>query len=163
MKNSMSEYEKRAIEEIHLWKNPKLSWFEKAMESISWPLDKAGDLAIDAPGLGWAIEKSVGGIVSVANDFAQWSVRSNAIYEEFRKRGHKGVRKSKDILTLDLEDVNKVIGWLGAKYKGIATVEGAATGAAGLPGIPPDIIALVTLNLRANGEYATYCRFDVSS
>lgn len=163
MKAELSKYEKRAIEEIHLWKNPKLSWFGKAMEAISWPLDKAGDLAMDAPGLGWVIEKSVGGIVSVTNDIAQWSVRPDAIYEEFRARGHKGVRKSKDILTLDLGEVDRVIGWLGAKYKGIATVEGAGTGTVGLPGIPPDIIALVTLNLRAIGEYATYCGFDVSS
>ena len=161
--NNMSEYEKRAIEEIHLWKTPKLSWFEKAMKAISWPLDKAGDLAMDAPVIGWVIEKSVGGIVSVTNDLAQWSVRPDAIYEGFRDRGHKGVRKSKDILTLNLEAVDKVIGWLGAKYKGIATVEGAVTGTVGLPGIPPDIIALVTLNLRAIGEYATYCGFDVSS
>jgi len=162
MRGKPSDYEKRAIKEIHLWKNAKLTWFGKAMEFISWPLDKAGDLVLKTPGVGWVIEKSVGGIVSVTNDLAQWSVRPNAIYKAFQARGYRGIRKSKDILTLDLEDVDKVIGWLGAKYKGIATVEGAVTGAVGLPGIPPDVIALVTLNLRAIGEYATYCAFDVS-
>jgi hypothetical protein len=33
----------------------------------------------------------------------------------------------------------------------------------GLLGIPADIVALVSLNLRAIGEYATYYGFDVSS
>jgi len=55
-----------------------------------------------------------------------------------------------------------VIGWLAAKYKGAALVEGAATRAAGLLGIPPNIVALLTLNLRAIGEYATFCGFDIS-
>ena len=32
-----------------------------------------------------------------------------------------------------------------------------------IPGISPDIVALITLNLRAIGEYATYYGFDVSS
>ena len=58
---------------------------------------------------------------------------------------------------------DKVIGWLDTKYKGVALVEGAATGAAGLPGIPADIVALITLNLRAIGEYGTYCGFDTTS
>src|SRR3989442_13668690 len=29
--------------------------------------------------------------------------------------------------------------------------------------IPADVVALMSLNLRAVGEYATYCGFDVSS
>ena len=52
---------------------------------------------------------------------------------------------------------------MAAKYKTLAIAEGAGTGYVGLPGIPPDIIALVTLNQRAIGEYATYYGFDISS
>lgn len=62
---------------------------------------------------------------------------------------------------MDLEEIDRVIGWLGAKYKTIAT-EGAGSGYAGLPGIPADIIALIALNQRAIAEYATYCGFDIS-
>ncbi len=159
----LSAYEKRAITEIHAWKNPKITWFEQAMRVIGWPLDKAGGVVVGAPGIGWVIEKSVAGIISVANEVAQWSVRPEAIYQEFRDGGHRGIRKSADILKLDVEEVDKTIGWLAAKYKSIALVEGAAAGLAGLPGIPPDIIALVALNLRAIGEYGTYYGFDVSS
>ena len=42
-------------------------------------------------------------------------------------------------------------------------MEGAGTGMVGLPGIAPDIVALITLNLRAIGEYATYYGFDIST
>jgi hypothetical protein len=41
-------------------------------------------------------------------------------------------------------------------------LQGVGTGALGLPGIPADIVGLLTLNLRALSEYATYYRFDVS-
>ena len=163
MREKPSDYEKRAIGEIHIWKNPEITWFGKAMEFISLPFDKAGDLVTKTPGIGWVIERSVKGIISVTNDLAQWSVRPDAIYEVYRTKGNRSIRKPKDIFTLDLEDVDKVIGWLGAKYKGLATFEGAATGAPGLPGIPVDIVLLVTLNLRAIGEYATYCGFDVAT
>ena len=158
-----SEYEKQVVREIHEWKNPNLTWFGKAMETLTWPLEQAGNFVMDAPGIGWVIEKSVGGIVSVSNDLAQWTVRPDAIYAEYRKKGHDDVRSNSDVFRLDISEVDKVLGWLGAKYKGIATVEGAVTGAVGLPGIPLDIVALVTLNLRAIGEYATYCGFDISS
>jgi hypothetical protein len=43
----------------------------------------------------------------------------------------------------------------------VAAAEGAATGYAGAAGILPDVVALVALNLRAAGEYATYCGFDL--
>jgi len=161
-KTTPSGYEDEALKEIHLWKNPELGWFDHVMRVINWPLNKAGDAVMALPGVGWVIEKSVTGIVSITNDLAQWSVRPEAIFQEYRNSGH-AVTKHADLFKLDLKHVDKTIGWLGAKYKGIALGEGACTGFLGLPGIPPDIIALVTLNLRAIGEYATYCGFDVSA
>ena len=62
-----------------------------------------------------------------------------------------------------INSIDRAIGGLDAKYKTIAAAEGGAAGAAGLPGIPADVIALVTLNLRAIGEYATYCGFHIGS
>jgi uncharacterized protein (DUF697 family) len=94
---------------------------------------------------------------------AQWSVRPEAIYSEFREAGHAGINKSSDLFDLDLEIIGRTVGWLDAKYKGIALAEGAGTGSVGLPGIPADLVALLTLTLRAIGEYATYYGFDVSS
>jgi hypothetical protein len=99
--------------------------------------------------------------LNLLNDGAQYTVRHSAIFENFRKCGH-AVHTHDDICRLDLESVDRVIGWLGMKYKGAALTEGATTGMAGLPGIPADIVLLLGMALRAIGEYATHCGFDVS-
>ncbi len=161
--NNPSKYEQQALREIHEWKNPTIGWFGQAMKIVNWPLDKAGDLVLATPGVGDIIRLSIQGITGVCNDVAQWIVRPEAIYAEFRGDGHTTINKPADILALDLKHIDKVVGWLAAKYKGIALAEGAGTGAIGLPGIPLDIAALLTLNLKAIGEYATYYGFDVSS
>lgn len=151
----LSDYEKRALQEIHDWKTPELTWFGQAMRTVDWPISKAADYAV-----GEVVGKAVGGVVSVCNNAAQWSVKQEAIIDEFRKAGHD-VRSPSDLESLDLEDIDRVVGYLGLKYKGLASVEGATTGAMGLAGIALDVPAVVTLNLRAIGEYATYYGFDV--
>jgi len=158
-----SAYDERALKEIHAWKNPELGWFGQAMRVINWPLDKAGDMVFDAPGVGKVIKHSIQGLISLCNDMAQWSVNKKAIYKEFHKAGHNTIRREADVLKIELEDVDKIVAWLDAKYKGIALVEGAGTGAIGLPGIPPDLVSLIALSLRAIGEYATYYGFDIHS
>jgi hypothetical protein len=87
MKNELSEYEKSAVASIHDWKNPQIGWAGKAMEMINWPLEKAGDLITDVPGVNWVIEKAIGGLVSLLNDLAHWTVRPEAIYEEYWELG----------------------------------------------------------------------------
>lgn len=158
-----SSYEQRARAEIEKWKNPKTGWVSRAARAVGKPFDVAGNLVMNAPYVGAVIEKAVGGLVSVTNDVAQWSVRPDAVLAEYRERGHEAVADLGAIRSLDLEHVDGTIGWLGAKYKGLAGAEGAATGLAGALGIAPDIIALITVNLRAIGEYGTYCGFDMTS
>jgi len=162
MNNELTKYEKLAIQSIHEWKNPRVGWFGKAMEIFNWPLDRAGEFITEVPGVDYVIERSIGGLISLLNDLAQWLVRPDAIYEEYRNAGFTSIEVPSDIFSLNLENPDRISGWLGAKYKSIATVEGAAAGYVGLPGIPPDIVALLTLNLRAIGEYATYYGFDIS-
>jgi hypothetical protein len=157
-----SPYEDNAHKEIQAWKNPTLGWFGKGMQIANWPLNKVGDYVMKAPGVGWVIVKSLTGLVGLTNDAAQWSVRPHAIYEEYRKSGHSHISCAADLMSLDLEHVDRTIGWLGAKYKGLALTEGAIAGVSGLPGIPADLIALIALNLRAIGEHATYCGFDMA-
>lgn len=159
--HQITTYEKHAIKEIHAWKDPEIGWFGQAMKVINTPLDKAGDTLLSVPGIGDVIKKSIEGLTSVCNDAAQWSVRPEAIFKEFRSDGHTQIISSKDIFQLKLADVDKVVGWLAAKYKGMALVEGAGTGATGAIGLTVDIPALITLNLRAIGEYATYYGFDI--
>ena len=161
MRDDISEYDRRAIAEIHQWKTPELSWFGQAMRAIDWPLSKATDWILEQQLVGEAIRKAISGVVSVCNDAAQWSVRQEAIYDEFRRAGH-ALETSTDLTSLRLEDIDRVVGFLDAKYKSLAAAEGAVTGVAGLPGIVVDLPALVMLNLRAIGEYATYYGFDVT-
>jgi hypothetical protein len=158
-----SIYEDKAWKELEARKTSKVGWFDKAMQRMDKPLDAAGSLLMKTPGISRIIEKSVGGIIAVANDAAQWSVRAEAIFAHYRLAGHANVRTPSDIHALDLEQVDENIGWLAGKYKALALTEGAGFGAMGPVGIPLDIVSLVTLNLRAIGEYATYYGFDVSS
>jgi uncharacterized protein (DUF697 family) len=156
-----SDYENRALRKIRDWKDPKPGRFQNTIAALNWPVKKAGDAVSRIPGFDRLVEKTVGGLIRLLNDFAQWSVRPETIFTEYRAAGHE-VNSSTDILKLDLEDVDQAIGRLGAKYKVLATGEGVATGAAGIIGLPADIVALTALSLRAIGEYATYCGFDVS-
>lgn len=159
---SPSDYEENALREIHAWKNPSIGWFGQAMKIVNWPVNKAGDLMLSVPGVGDAFRLTVQGLASLCNDVAHFSVQRESIYAAFRRVGHDDIHKEFDVHELDLEDVDKVVGYLAAKYKGIALVQGAGTGAAGILGIPPNLVALLTLNLRAIGEYATYYGFNIS-
>ncbi len=158
---TISRYDNCALKEIQDWKNPKISWLEKTLQIINSPLNKASDLVLTTPAVGDVIKASIQGLTDVCNDVAQWSVRKETIYNEFRIAGFSEIKKESDVFDLELKDVDKVTGWLDAKYKGIALAEGAGTGALGLPGIPIDLAALISLNLRAIGEYATYYGFNI--
>lgn len=161
MTTEMSNYERRALQEIREWRNPKPTLLRKVGAALNKPFDLAGEAVMKIPGAEVAIAKSIGGLVSLLNEGAQSTVRPEAVYREYRSAGSRVTRPA-DVFELDLEQVDAAIGFLGAKYKTLGAAEGAAAGALGLPGIPVDVIALVGLNLRAAGEYATYCGFDVT-
>ena len=160
-----SDYEDRAREQIRRWKKPDQGWFGQTMGQIGWPVDRVRELignAAAATGLNEVLAKALAGTLRVFGDAAAWAVRRDAVYAEFREEGHD-VHGHADVFRLDLEQVDAVVGRLDAKYTGLAFAEGAAAGAAGVPGLIADIPALVTLNLRAIAEYATYYGFDVAS
>jgi hypothetical protein len=118
----MTPYEERALKEIHAWKNPELGWFGQAMRAINQPLDKSADFLLGTPKLGDVIRLSIQGLTSVCNDLAQWTIQKKAIYNDFRKAGHTSINKEADVFEIEIEDVDKIVGWLDAKYKGIALV-----------------------------------------
>jgi len=157
----MSFYERNAHKEIDRFKNPQRSWLGDICQKVNAPVDQLANMAFDNV-VGTAVTKAIQGLVSLLNDAASWSVRTNAIYEKFRSEGHSEVYAGADIYRLDLEDVDKTVGHLAAWYKLGAFGEGAGTGMLGAPGIAFDIPALVGVALRAVNEYATYYGFDVS-
>lgn len=158
----MNEYERSVMEEIRRWKNPPKTMLNNVLGTINKPLDKAGSILLDNR-VGEAVTKAIQGIISLINDGASWTVREEAIFEEFRNDGHSSVNCHQDIHKLDLLNVDKTLGFLGAKYKLIAASEGAAAGAIGAPGIAADIPLIFGIVLRAIGEYATYYGFDLDN
>ncbi len=167
---SPSEYEHRALQQIHLWKNPKRTWLDTASDVVNWPIQKAGESVMQIPGFGTAVRKATTGIVGVLNDGAQYTVRVDAILDDYKTLSRGRSLTLEEIVELDLQVVDRAIGWLDTKYEGLALVEGAAAGGSAvlsplvaLAAIPADLVALLTMNLRAIGEYATYCGFDISS
>jgi len=157
----LKPYDKSALVEIDVFKNPPESWWSTVTDVVAKPFEVVADFAFDNV-VGAAVTKAISGIVGLLNDGASWTVRTSAILEEYRDDGHPNVTTLKDIHELDLEQVDRTVGYLGAKYKLLAFGEGAGTGALGAPGIAVDIPALVALALRAVNEYATYYGFDVA-
>jgi len=160
-----SGYEQSAISAIHAWKNPTTTQWDQALKLIHKPLDLAGDVAMRIPGIEWVIDKAFRGLIGLLGDGAALTVRPQAILAEFKPP----VSSLEALAAVDLENVDRAIGFLATKYKSLALAEGAAAGAAGMAGpvvggaaIAADITALLALNLRAVGEYATYYGFDVS-
>ncbi len=155
-----SAYERQALREIHQWKNPKVGWLGKTVDRFNRGLHGVTDLVRKVPGVDWTIDNVVSGLLRLTNEIMLDSVWREAIYEEYRKAGHP-VDGPDDIHALDLEAIDKVLAGLDTKYRAGTTAHGAAAGFAGLAGILPDVLGLVALNLRAAGEYATYCGYDV--
>ena len=160
-----SDYERRALAEIREWKKPERGWLGQKIQAVRWPLDRLGTRIknfAEQRELYKVISEALVGTVGVLGDAVAWTVRPAAVYQQFREAGHH-VEQRTDIFTLDLEQVDGVVGWLDTKYKGLAFTEGAATGAAGVLGLIVDIPSLITLNIRAIGEYATYYGFNIKS
>ncbi len=166
----LSNYEKGALEQIHAWKNPQKTWFDTAMIYVNRPLALAGEAVDKIPGFTETCAKATNGIVGLVNDASQWSVRPSVILKDLSDVSKQEITQLEQIPFLDLQLIDRSIGWLDTKYEGIALVEGAAAGGAAvinplvaLAAIPADLVALLAMNLRAIGEYGTYCGFDMSS
>ena len=156
----LSDYERRALREIHLWKHPEPNWFSQAVGGVNRALHEATDLVRKVPGVEWAVDHVAAGGLRLVNELAQDSVGREAIHEDYRRSGY-AVASAGDLAGLDLSVIDLALRGLDAKYRALAAAEGAVAGYAGLPGIVPDVLALIALNLRAVGEVATYCGFDV--
>lgn len=156
-----SDYERDALVKIDAWRTPASGWYSSLSNRASIAWSDLTDLASRIPGIEWTIDNVITGLLDLTNEITQDSVWTEAVYEEYRAAGHD-VHGHGDLLALDLEQVDLVTEGLKKKYTLLAAAEGTATGLAGAAGIVPDLVALVSINLRAAGEYATYCGFDIS-
>lgn len=158
--NPISEYDRLAIEAIRAWKNPSESWYSGAQKKASVAWNNITELVHKIPGVDWTMENVVKGLLELTNEITQDSVWTDAVIKDFQSSGHN-VTSLEEIQQLTLEEIDRVCSGLDKKYTGLATVEGAATGVAGAAGMVPDLVALVSINLRAAGEYATYFGFNM--
>lgn len=156
-----SPYERDAIRAIHDWSRPDESWFGSAKLKVFEAYNAATDRLRAVPGFEWTVENVAGGILRLINEITQEWVPYGTIYGRFGAQGHV-VGGLEDIRWLDLSAADAAATGLPKTYRNLAAVEGAATGYAGLAGIATDIVALVALNLRASGEFATTYGFDIS-
>ncbi len=131
------------------------------MNRLNGAWNDATDLIRKVPGVEWTLDNVFSGLLELVNEMTQDSVMTSAILKSYRDAGHAAVLTPADIHHLDLATPDALQSGLRAKYNTLAAAEGAATGMAGAAGILPDIIALVALNLRAAGEYATYYGFPI--
>lgn len=157
----LSPYDRRALAEIEAFRKPAQSRAGRVLGRITAPAGKAMDLVTGSV-VGEAVTRAIQGILSLLNDGASWSVRTEAIHSEFRAKGHLGVHSPGDIHSLELEQVDRIVGYLAAKYKALAAAEGAGVGALGGLAILGDIPLLAALALRAVNEFAAYYGFDTS-
>jgi len=161
-RHTLSDYESQALDAIREWRYPDESWLARTSHSFQAGLNSITNQIRRIPGVDWTIENIVSGLITLTNEIAHDLVWRESIFESFRKAGYENVQSLEDIAYLDLEAIDTVSKNLPLKYNSLAAVEGAATGVAGAAGILPDIVALLGINLRAAGEYATFCGFDIT-
>ena len=169
---NFSQYDQNALDLAKNFKYPEKSIWKSIREVVNTPFDLAGNLIDSIPGIGEALNKSTNGLVTLFNEAAAYTVRKNAILEEFRNDGNQFINSLDDIFKLNLENVDKTVGHLATKYNALAAAEGAtvagapylagpAMPAAALAAIVADVPVFTGLCLRAIGEYATYYGFDI--
>lgn len=159
-----SAYIAQVRQEISEWKNPDKSFLDKTFAALSAPIDKAGDALMNAPKLGETLKQATQKAIVTLSDAANWTIDTQDAVEAYRGtlEGSTSVKSLDDIADLSITDVDEQVKLFKSKYVALTSAQGVATGMAGWAGITADVMGLITANLRAIGEYATYYGFDMS-
>lgn len=161
MKRNPSAYEKQAIG--HLQKRYKrytgqvaglFKWLEK-------PFSAARKALLQLPGAEQLLSKTNDSLVALFQDLRHWYADRQMVVAQYAEKGLH-IRSVEDIGRLDLEQVDYVVKGLCEKYQLLARQHLEDEQEDGLPGMPTDIVALITLNQRAISEFATFYGFDIT-
>ncbi|WP_367109037.1 EcsC family protein [uncultured Psychrobacter sp.] len=158
-------YESQVRQQIQAWKNPEKSFLDEAFAALSKPIDKAGERLMAAPQFGETLKQATEKMITTLSDTANWTLDVQDAIEAYQNETDidgSEVKKLQDIENLPIAIVDKQVKLFKSKYVALTSAQGVATGIAGWAGIPADIMGLITANLRAIGEYATYYGFDMS-
>ena len=158
-------YEAQVREDIEAWKNPDKGLLDKALASLNTPIVKAGDALMSAPQFGESLKKATEGTISTLSDAANWTLSTQNViddYQEEKDIAGSAIKTFADIKSLPIAVVDKQVKLFKSKYVALTSAQGVTTGVVGWAGIPADVVGLITANLRAIGEYATYYGFDIN-
>ena len=158
-------YEAQVREEIEAWKNPDKGVLDKAFVVLNTPIVAAGDALMDVPQFGDALKKATEQTISTLSNAANWTLNTQGVIESYQEEPDiegSSIKTLSDIKHLPIAVVDKQVKLLKSKYVALTSAQGVTTGVVGLVGIPADVVGLITTNLRAIGEYATYYGFDMN-
>ena len=159
-------YEAEVRQQIEDWKHPDKSLLSKALATISLPIEKAGDALMSSPQFGDTLKEATEKSLTILSDAANWTLDVASVIETYKNdsdiAAEVSVKKLEDIQNLPIAVVDKQVKLFKSKYVAMTSAQGVTTGMIGWAGIPADIVALISANLRAIGEYATYFGFDMS-
>jgi len=146
---SVNAYEKKQLEGIKVWRAEEPGVIGKAfglvIEPLAWLVKKV------------VPEAAIRGALSGAHSAAKWMTDTKDVIRD------GGVESVSELRAKDLELSDKLADEVHNWAIGIAVVEGAGTGAFGLPGMAADIPALITLSLRTIHKIGICYGFEVKT
>jgi len=164
--NDHIAYEAKVREDIEAWKNPDKSVLDKALSVINKPIVEAGDALMSMPQFGDALTKATEQSITALSDAANWTLNTQDVIDAYQNESDiagSSITTFSDIERLPIAVVDKQVELFKSKYVALTSAQGVTTGVAGWVGIPADVVGLITANLRAIGEYATYYGFDMNN
>ncbi len=164
--NDHIAYEAKVREDIEAWKNPDKSVLDKALSVINKPIVEAGDALMSMPQFGDALTQATEQSITALSDAANWTLNTQDVIDAYQNESDiagSSITTFSDIERLPIAIVDKQVELFKSKYVALTSAQGVTTGVAGWVGIPADVVGLITANLRAIGEYATYYGFDMNN
>ncbi|GAA0802107.1 EcsC family protein [Psychrobacter piscatorii] len=158
-------YEAQVRKEIEAWKNPDKGILDKAFAALNTPIIAAGDALMDVPQFGDSLKKATEQTISTLSNAANWTLNTQDVIESYQEETNiegSSIKTLSDIKHVPIAVVDKQVKLFKSKYVALTSAQGVTTGVVGWVGIPADVMGLITANLRAIGEYATYYGFDMN-
>ena len=159
-------YIAKARQEINDWRYPDSSILDKTLATLAMPIEKAGEALMNAPQLGDTLKEATEKTILSLSDAANWTLDVQDAIEAYRNDSDSDgtdIKKLADIQNLPISIIDNNVKLFKSKYIALTSAQGVTTGMVGWAGIPADVVGLITANLRAISEYATYYGFDMTA
>ena len=158
------DYKAQVRQQVEHWKHPDSNLLAQSLAALAAPIDKAGDALMNAPQFGDTLKQAIENTIVTLSDVANWTLDVQDVIESYRNSSEVSadIKTLADVKDLPIAIVDEQVKLFKSKYVALTSAQGVTTGVIGWAGIPADVIALITANLRAIGEYATYYGFDMS-